>query len=567
MWEETEAARKKEAEDEAKRVKAAQEAAFGPSSSSKSQPVSPPADHSSPSPVRSPPPPPKKPEEETTSAPQDLILEKKLPFVNQPKTPTPLFSRITIIELPKEKKRAKAPEPKKNPEVVGQNIFSTQPNIFFILEQLEVPMPTPSSSSSDKSYDIIELESGNLELHEVQKPPQVPSPTTELPSTKVVKDNKESEADTTIQEEIAQEVEATYKEIVKETTQELQGELIKSPVKDVEAALEIEVEKVQPTSAAATTQVAAQQPKEYVFGEELLDEVYWLKKLIDLRMKESTPMSNHLNEFYTIVSQLQSQGVEFDDFVRTMFLLVTLPDLWDTFRTTVSNFAARDGLECADVESSLLMEEVNCKNVEDTKSFHAMHVRGKSRSRGYYERRDKSKSRSRSKSRPGKGVECYYCHKKCHMKKDCYKFKRDKKKDSDDKRKSKNANDDREANTLTSDKGKCIVDSEEPKALTHDSDGDICYASNLCPTLLVATNSSYEQDWIVDSRASFHVTPHKEWFSSYESRCGTVRLGNSYACDIVGAGDIRLSLPNGSIFTLTNVRHVSKLTKILISTG
>ncbi|MCO5593567.1 hypothetical protein L7F22_047581 [Adiantum nelumboides] len=35
-------------------------------------------------------------------------------------------------------------------------------------------------------------------------------------------------------------------------------------------------------------------------------QVYWLKKLIDLRMKESTPMSNHLNEFHTIVSQLQS---------------------------------------------------------------------------------------------------------------------------------------------------------------------------------------------------------------------------------------------------------------------
>ncbi|MCO5586618.1 hypothetical protein L7F22_040559 [Adiantum nelumboides] len=41
-------------------------------------------------------------------------------------------------------------------------------------------------------------------------------------------------------------------------------------------------------------------------------QVYWLKKLVDLKMKEGTPMSNHLNEFNTIYSQLSAQGVSFD---------------------------------------------------------------------------------------------------------------------------------------------------------------------------------------------------------------------------------------------------------------
>ncbi|MCO5589372.1 hypothetical protein L7F22_043339 [Adiantum nelumboides] len=35
-------------------------------------------------------------------------------------------------------------------------------------------------------------------------------------------------------------------------------------------------------------------------------QVYWLKKLVDLKMKEGTPMSNHLNEFNTIYSQLSA---------------------------------------------------------------------------------------------------------------------------------------------------------------------------------------------------------------------------------------------------------------------
>ncbi|MCO5583241.1 hypothetical protein L7F22_037150 [Adiantum nelumboides] len=284
-------------------------------------------------------------------------------------------------------------------------------------------------------------------------------------------------------------------------------------------------------------------------------QVYWLKKLIDLRMKESTLMSAHLNEFNTILSQLQAQDVEFKDSVKAMFLLVTLPESWDTFCTAISNSASPDGLKCADVESSLLMEEVSRKNIEDTKSSSAMHIRGRPKTRGNNEKNghNKSKSRERSKSRTGKDVECYYCHKKGHVKKDCYKWKWDKKsKDEKDKGKSSES---------TSN-----VKIEELNALTFDSDGDVLYASLLSPASLVASNGSYEQDWIVDSGASFHVTRHQEWFSTYEGRHGVVRLGNCYACDIVGAGDIKLSLPNGSVFTLTNVKHVPKLTKSLIST-
>ncbi|MCO5596391.1 hypothetical protein L7F22_050452 [Adiantum nelumboides] len=60
-------------------------------------------------------------------------------------------------------------------------------------------------------------------------------------------------------------------------------------------------------------------------------QVYWLKKLVDLKMKEGTPMSNHLNEFNTIYSQLLAQGGRFDEPVGTMFLLITLSESWDTF--------------------------------------------------------------------------------------------------------------------------------------------------------------------------------------------------------------------------------------------
>jgi len=75
-------------------------------------------------------------------------------------------------------------------------------------------------------------------------------------------------------------------------------------------------------------------------------------------------------------------------------------------------------------------------------------------------------------------------------------------------------------------------------------------------------------EWIINSGASFHVTPHRKWFTTYDaSRTGKVRLGNDYACEIVAVGDVQLKLQSGAAFTLKNVRHVPKLTKSLISTG
>ena len=99
-------------------------------------------------------------------------------------------------------------------------------------------------------------------------------------------------------------------------------------------------------------------------------------------------------------------------------------------------------------------------------------------------------------------------------------------------------------------------------------DGDICFTSCLDTTLLVATDDLLMHDWILDLGASFHVTPHKEWFITYDASCkGRVCLGNDYACEIIGVGDVQLKFQHGSTFTMKNVRHVPKLTKSLISAG
>jgi hypothetical protein len=62
--------------------------------------------------------------------------------------------------------------------------------------------------------------------------------------------------------------------------------------------------------------------------------------------------------------------------------------------------------------------------------------------------------------------------------------------------------------------------------------------------------------WFVDSGASFHITSHKEYFTSYtRSFTGQVRMGNSGSLTIVGKGTICIETNIGCMLVL-DVRHV-----------
>ena len=213
--------------------------------------------------------------------------------------------------------------------------------------------------------------------------------------------------------------------------------------------------------------------------------------------------------------------------MKALFLLITLPESWDTFRTAISNSALASGLTSANVESNLLTKEVNRKIMDSTCGGNALYVRGRSKERS----KSDDKGKGRSKSRGRSNIECYHCHKKGHMKKDYRLWKNEKGNDKkQDKKQDKNKD-------RASSSG---VKIEEINAVSEESeDGEILLTSSLDSAQLVATNDLSMHDWILDSGASFHVTPHKEWFSTYDaSRKGKVRLGNDYACEIIAVGDV-----------------------------
>ena len=76
------------------------------------------------------------------------------------------------------------------------------------------------------------------------------------------------------------------------------------------------------------------------------------------------------------------------------------------------------------------------------------------------------------------------------------------------------------------------------------------------------------QTWLLDSGATFHMTPNIEWFSNYSARTSAiVRLSNGQECTIARIREVTIQLPNGNTITLHQIRHVPVLKKSLVSIG
>ena len=124
-----------------------------------------------------------------------------------------------------------------------------------------------------------------------------------------------------------------------------------------------------------------------------------MKKLFNPKKVEGTPVAQYLNEFNTITNQLSLLEIEFDDEVRVLIILASLPNSWETMIMVVSNFVGKRKLKYNDIRDLILSEEVhrrdaNIGNAQDQTFVTENKSRG--RSRGI---NDRAKFNDRSKSR------------------------------------------------------------------------------------------------------------------------------------------------------------------------
>ena len=59
-----------------------------------------------------------------------------------------------------------------------------------------------------------------------------------------------------------------------------------------------------------------------------------------MKMSEGGSVADHLNEFNMVTNQLSSIKVDFDDEVRALLILCSLPKSWNDLVMDVSNFVS-----------------------------------------------------------------------------------------------------------------------------------------------------------------------------------------------------------------------------------
>ena len=210
---------------------------------------------------------------------------------------------------------------------------------------------------------------------------------------------------------------------------------------------------------------------------------------------------------------------------------------------TLSTSCQEENLSLQMVKTSILNEETTRKDkgvLSQSETNVAQHSgRGRSKQRSP-QRRDKSQATSKFTRK----LTCFYSGKPGHFQKDCRHLKKDKGTSNDD-----------EPRKISEEKGTSTMSTSEEELLF------ICEQAR-------ENLTNQECTWVIDSGASFHITPSKDYFSIYSAGdYGSVKMGDDGACKITGIGSVCLTTSIGCTLTLRDVRHVPNVRLNLISTG
>ena len=125
-----------------------------------------------------------------------------------------------------------------------------------------------------------------------------------------------------------------------------------------------------------------------------------------------------------IVSQLNSLDINFEDEIKTLILMPSLPESCDTIVAAFSSSHGCEKLKFDEIRDVVLSESIRKREVGDS-SGSALSVdrRGRSKTKGQNQH-SRSKSKNRGKYLNRSNVTCWNCGEKGHFRTNCTKPKK-----------------------------------------------------------------------------------------------------------------------------------------------
>ena len=97
-----------------------------------------------------------------------------------------------------------------------------------------------------------------------------------------------------------------------------------------------------------------------------MNKVYLMRRLFNLQMCENGFVSNHINEFNMIVNQLNSVDINFEDKIKALILMSSLPESWDTVVATINSSRGSEKLKFDEIRDVFLSESIRKREVGDS---------------------------------------------------------------------------------------------------------------------------------------------------------------------------------------------------------
>ena len=266
----------------------------------------------------------------------------------------------------------------------------------------------------------------------------------------------------------------------------------------------------------------------------LPNRVYLQLKVYNYRMQDAKTLEENVDEFLKMISDLSNLQIQVPDEVQAILILSALPDSYDMLKETLKY--GREGIKLDDVISAAKSKELELRDSSGGSRpvGEGLYVRGKAQARG--SGNYQTGKGDGSKSTEGKKV-CWVCGKEGHFKRQCYKWL------------ERNKENGAGETALVKDDAQDLVGLVASEVNMSEDKGD-------------------QEEWIMDTGCSFHMTPRKEYLMDFEeTKFGKVRMANNSFSEVRGVGKVKFTKRDGTSIVLQGVRYIPEISRNLISMG